>query len=318
MDEKRVLITGGAGFIGSHLVDRFIQEGYLVDVVDNLVTGTLKNLVHLQNEPNFRFFHESVEVFIPPQDAHYSHILHFASPASPVDFQPLAMEILNCHSIGTWKLLEIAKEHQSVFLFASSSEVYGESIEHPQKKNTPGCIHTFGPRAPYYESKRFSETLCFTFLKKYGVDVRIVRIFNTYGPRMRQNDGRVIPNFIVALLKNEPLPVYGDGTQTRSFCYISDLVEGVFRFSTLPSLAGEVINLGNNKEISILNLAKLLQEITDRKVGIKNLPKREQDANSRKPDISRAFKVLRWIPEIPLRDGLARTWKWAIKNYLTG
>lgn len=315
MAEKRVLIAGGAGFIGSHLVEKFIQSGYLVDVVDNLSTGDLKNLNHLKNKPFLRFFHKSVEEFVVPSETRYSHILHFASPASPVDFQPLAIEILNCHSFGTWKLLEIAKEHHSVFLFASSSEVYGDPIEHPQSENTVGCVNTLGPRAPYDEGKRFSETLCLTFFKKYGVDVRITRIFNTFGPRMRQNDGRVIPNFIVALLKNEPLPVHGDGTQTRSFCYISDLVEGIFRFSTLPSLRGEILNLGNIEEVTILQLANLIQEITGKRVGIKHLPRPEGDANSRKPDISKAIRLLKWTPIITLREGLTRTWEWAVKNY---
>ncbi len=314
MAQKKVLIAGGAGFIGSHLAERFLQAGFAVDVLDNMITGTPENLKDIQHHPGLNVIQSDVESF-DPLHPDYDYILHLASPASPVDFQTLAYEITRCNSIGTYRLLEVAKACGAVFLFASSSEVYGDPQVHPQTEESIGCVNPVGPRGPYDEGKRFGETITMTYHHKFGVDVRIARIFNTYGPRMRPNDGRVIPSFLSALLAHQPLPIHGDGQQTRSFCYVTDLVDALFRLATTPGLAGQIMNVGNPEEVTILELAERLQKVADRNVGIKFLPRPKDDPSRRRPDIRKAQKLLGWRPRVSLDEGLRKTWEWAQKHY---
>ncbi len=311
MDSPRVLISGGAGFVGSHLVERFVQAGYQVDVVDNLATGFQQNLEPLLDQGTVRLFVADAEAFEPPETS-YRFVLHLASPASPVDFGPRALEILRVNSQGTLNLLEIARRQGARFLFASTSEVYGDPEVHPQTEEYRGHVDPLGPRGPYDEGKRFGEAATMTYHRNFGLDVRIVRIFNTYGPRMRLDDGRVVPNFLRSLLEGRPLPVYGDGRQTRSFCYVTDLVEGLFRFTLLEAPRWRVINLGNPQEITILELAEILQEVTGRRVGVAFHPLPPQDPRRRQPDIRRARTLLHWTPRVPLEEGLRRTWEWAL------
>ncbi len=314
MAPKKVLIAGGAGFIGSHLTERFLEEGFEVHVVDNMITGNPENLASVEHHPHLTVIPSDVEEFRPPSPE-YAYILHLASPASPVDFQALAYEITRCNSIGTYRLLDLAKQCGAVFLFASSSEVYGDPQVHPQTEESIGCVNPVGPRGPYDEGKRFGETITMTYHRKFGVDVRIARIFNTYGPRMRPHDGRVIPSFLTALLQNQPLPIHGDGQQTRSFCFVTDLVEALYRLATTPGLAGEIVNLGNPEEVTILELAERLQKVSGRKVGVKHLPRPQDDPSRRRPDITKAQKLLHWSPRVPLEVGLRKTWEWAKQHY---
>ncbi len=297
--------------MGSHLVDRFVAAGYAVDVVDNLITGHRENLqAHLASGA-VRLFEVPAEAFEPPTLS-YRHVLHLASPASPVDFGPRAVEILQANSQGTLNLLEIARKSGARFLFASTSEVYGDPEVHPQTEDYRGNVDPLGPRGPYDEGKRFGEAATMAYHRNFGLDVRIVRIFNTYGPRMRLDDGRVVPNFLRSLLEHRPLTVYGDGRQTRSFCYVSDLVEGLFRYATLDRPRWRVINLGNPREITILELAEIIQRVTGRQVGIEFQPLPPQDPRRRQPDIRRARTLLNWEPRVPLEEGLRRTWEWAL------
>lgn len=305
----RVLITGAAGFIGSHLCERFLSEGWEVIGMDNFLTGSPDNIAHLLGHKNFRFIHYNVVNYVyieGPLDL----ILHFACPASPVDYMNHPIHTMKVDSLGTLNTLGLAKLKRARYVFASTSEVYGKAHIHPQREDYWGYVNPIGPRSVYDEAKRFSEALCMAYHREHGLDVRIARIFNTYGPRMRFGDGRVVPTFVEKALRGEPLPVYGDGTQTRSFCYIEDMVEGIYRLAVKEGLEGEVFNLGNPEEISIIELAKLVLELTQSSSQIVLLPPREDDPERRCPDISKAKKVLGWEPKIKLKEGLEKTIEW--------
>jgi dTDP-glucose 4,6-dehydratase len=300
----RTLITGGAGFIGSHLCERFLAEGDDVICIDNFRTGSPDNIAHLFANRRFTFIEQDVTTYIyvkGPLDA----ILHFASPASPVDYLELPIPTLKVGSLGTHKALGLAKEKGARFLLASTSEVYGDPLVHPQHEEYWGNVNPIGPRGVYDEAKRFAEALTMAYRRAHGIDTRIVRIFNTHGPRMRLRDGRVVPNFISQALRGEPLTVYGDGSQTRSFCYISDLVEGIVRL--LRSSYAEPVNCGNPVEVSILQFAHKIKELTGSKSEIVFEPLPVDDPKVREPDISRARKILGWEPQVPLEEGLRHT-----------
>lgn len=305
----RVLITGAAGFIGSHLCERFLSEGWEVIGMDNFLTGSPDNIAHLLGHKNFRFIHYNVVNYIYIEGT-LDLILHFACPASPVDYMNHPIHTMKVDSLGTLNTLGLAKLKRARYVFASTSEVYGKAQVHPQREDYWGYVNPIGPRSVYDEAKRFSEALCMAYHREHGIDVRIARIFNTYGPRMRFGDGRVIPTFIEKALKGEPLPIYGDGTQTRSFCYIEDMVEGIYRLAVKEGLAGQVFNLGNPEEISILELAKIILELTQSKSELLFLPAREDDPDRRCPEISKARSVLQWEPRVSLKDGLKRTIEW--------
>jgi len=300
----RVLITGGAGFIGSHLCERFLADGHDVICVDNLLTGNVANLD--------RFFGREGFVFIKLDCTEYLHIpgpldavLHFASPASPFDYLKYPIETLKVGSLGTHKMLGLAKDKGAKFLLASTSEIYGDPLVHPQPESYWGNVNTIGPRGVYDEAKRFGEAITMAYHRHHGVDTRIVRIFNTYGPRMRTGDGRVIPAFLSQAILGEPLSVFGDGSQTRSFCYVSDLVEGVVRL--LQSDEHMPVNIGNPFEFTMLELAEMVGRMFDRKLEIRHLPLPEDDPKQRRPDISRARTILGWEPVIGLEEGLKST-----------
>ncbi len=302
----RALITGAAGFLGSHLCDRLLQEGWEVEALDNLLTGREENLAHLRGHPRFHFRRhdvtQSVQVSEPVE-----LVLHFASPASPRDYLRNPIHTMKVDSLGTLHTLGVAKRYGARYVLASTSEVYGDPEVHPQPEEYWGHVNPVGPRSVYDEAKRFAEALAMAYHREHGVDVRVLRIFNTYGPRMRADDGRAVPTFIVQALRGEPLTVYGDGTQTRSFCYVDDLVEGVYRAAVAEGLGGTVLNLGNPEEVTVLELARLVREIVGRDVPIVHCPKPEDDPRRRCPDITRARHLLGWEPKIPLREGLART-----------
>lgn len=304
----RVLITGGAGFLGSHLSDRFLAEGHTVIAMDNLITGNADNIAHLFGHERFRFMKHDVTDYIyidGPLDA----VLHFASPASPVDYLELPIQTLKVGALGTHKALGLAKEKNARFLLASTSEVYGDPQIHPQSESYYGHVNPIGPRGVYDEAKRFAEAMTMAYHRSHGVETRIVRIFNTYGPRMRLRDGRVVPNFIQQALRGEPLTVYGDGSQTRSFQYVDDLVEGVYRL--LLSDQVEPVNIGNPQERTILQFAEVINELTGNTAGIVRRDMRTQDdPQVRQPDITRARTVLGWEPRIDVYEGLNRTIPW--------
>ena len=305
----RVLITGVAGFIGSHLCERFLKEGFYVIGMDNFLTGSPDNIAHLFGNKNFHFIHYNVVNYIyveGPVDL----VVHLACPASPVDYMNHPIHTMKVDSLGTLNTLGLAKLKRSRYVFASSSEVYGSAQVHPQPEDYWGYVNPIGPRSVYDEAKRFSEALCMAYYREHDLDVRIARIFNTYGPRMRRGDGRVIPTFIEKALKGESLPIYGDGSQTRSFCYIDDLVEGLFRLSVEEGLKGEVINLGNPEEISILEVAKKIIELTGSSYKIHFLPPRPDDPPKRCPDIRKAERLLNWHPKRSLEEGLNHTIEW--------
>jgi dTDP-glucose 4,6-dehydratase len=300
----RILITGGAGFIGSHLCERFLAEGDEVICMDNFLTGTPDNVAHLFAERRFTFIQQDVTTYIyvkGPVDA----ILHFASPASPVDYLDLPIQTLKVGSLGTHKALGLAKEKNARFLLASTSEVYGDPLVHPQKEDYWGNVNPIGPRGVYDEAKRFAEALTMAYHRTHGVQTRIVRIFNTHGPRMRLNDGRVVPNFIAQALRGEAMTVYGDGSQTRSFCYVSDLVEGIVRL--LRSDQSGPVNCGNPLEVSILEFARKIKALTGSKSEIVFRPLPEDDPKVRQPDIGLARRLLGWEPVVSLEDGLRKT-----------
>ncbi len=305
----RVLITGAAGFIGSHLCERFLNEGHEVIGLDNFITGRPENIAHLFENPNFTFIRYDVTNFLYVEGK-VDLVLHFACPASPVDYMNHPIHTMKVNSVGTLNTLGLAKEKGSRYVFASSSEVYGNPEVHPQPETYWGKVNPIGPRSVYDEAKRFSEALTMAYHRQHGLDVRIVRIFNTYGPRMRRDDGRVIPTFIIQALRGEDLTVHGDGTQTRSFCYVDDLVEGIYRVAVTEGLEGEVFNLGNPEEHTILDLAKMVIEITKSSSGIKFVERRKDDPDRRKPDITKAKKLLGWEPKVSLREGLERTVEW--------
>lgn len=310
----RVLITGGAGFLGSHLCDRFIAEGDEVFCIDNFITGSPDNIAHLIGNPKFKFIQHDVTDFIYVE-GNLDYILHFASPASPIDYLKLPIQTLKVGSLGTHKALGLAKAKNARFLLASTSEVYGDPLQHPQNESYWGNVNPVGYRGVYDEAKRFSEAMTMAYHRYHGVDSRIVRIFNTYGPRMRINDGRAIPNFITQALNDEPVTVFGDGSQTRSVCYVDDLVEGIFRL--LLSLEEMPVNIGNPDELTMLQLAKEIIEIIGSKSEIifQKLP--EDDPKVRQPDITRAKEILNWEPKVSRRHGLIQTveyFKKALRN----
>lgn len=304
---KRILITGGAGFLGSHLSDRFIKEGYHVIVMDNLITGDMKNIEHLLPLEQFEFYHHDVSQYIHiPGELDY--ILHFASPASPIDYLKIPIPTLKVGSLGTHNCLGLALAKGARMLIASTSEVYGDPLVHPQNEDYWGNVNPIGPRGVYDEAKRFQEAMTMGYHTFHGVETRIVRIFNTYGPRMRLNDGRALPAFIGQALRGEDITVFGDGSQTRSFCYVADLVEGIYRL--LMSDYVYPVNIGNPDEISILDFAKEIIELTgtNQKIVLQDLPK--DDPKQRKPDITRAKEILGWEPTIGREEGLRITYEY--------
>ena len=296
----RVLVTGGAGFIGSHLCDALVAEGHHVVCVDNLVTGSTRNIEQLRNEPRFEFIQQDVN---QPYDAGaVDYIFHFASPASPVDYLNHGLETLKVGSLGSFHSLALAQKYRAKYLLASTSECYGDPLQHPQTESYWGNVNPIGPRSVYDEAKRFAEAVTMAYLRYHNVDTHIVRIFNTYGPRLQLNDGRVISNFMKQALRREPLTVYGDGNQTRSFCYVSDEVEGILRLSR--SGFHEPVNIGNPCEFTILECAQLVLKVTGSSSPIVYEPLPQDDPKQRRPDITRAIELLGWSPKIDLESGL--------------
>jgi dTDP-glucose 4,6-dehydratase len=307
MSKKRVLITGAAGFLGSHLCDRFVKEGFHVIGMDNLITGDLRNIEHLFKLEQFEFYHHDVSKFIHvPGELHY--ILHFASPASPIDYLKIPIQTLKVGSLGTHNCLGLAKAKNARILVASTSEIYGDPMVHPQNEEYWGNVNPVGPRGVYDEAKRFQEAMTMAYHTFHGVETRIVRIFNTYGPRMRLNDGRALPAFIGQALRGEDLTVFGDGSQTRSFCYVDDLIEGIYRL--LMSDYNQPVNVGNPDEISLKDFAEEIIALTGttQKIVYKPLP--VDDPKQRQPDITRAKEILGWSPKVSRKDGLKVTYEY--------
>jgi dTDP-glucose 4,6-dehydratase len=303
--KQRVLITGAAGFLGSHLCDRFVRDGYHVIGMDNLITGDMQNIEHLFRLPDFDFYHHDVSRFIHvPGELHY--ILHFASPASPIDYLKIPIQTLKVGSLGTHNCMGLAKAKGARILVASTSEVYGDPLVHPQHEEYWGNVNPVGPRGVYDEAKRFQEAITMAYHNFHGLETRIVRIFNTYGPRMRLNDGRALPAFIGQALRGEDLTVFGDGSQTRSFCYVDDLVEGIVRL--LMSDYHLPVNVGNPDEISLQEFAEEIIALTGTKQKITYKPLPMDDPKQRKPDISRARDLLGWEPKVGRKEGLAKTY----------
>ena len=298
------VVTGGAGFLGSHLCDRLLAEGHRVVCVDNLVTGKRANLAHLLGRDDFRFIEHDVSrpLYL---DEPVHNVLHFASPASPIDYLELPIQTLKVGSLGTHNMLGLAKEKGARFLLASTSEVYGDPLVHPQPEDYWGNVNPVGPRGVYDEAKRFAEAMTMAYHRVHGLEVRIVRIFNTFGPRMRPRDGRVVPAFIQQALQGEPLSIFGDGGQTRSFCYVSDLIEGIWRL--LRSDVRQPVNVGNPREMTIREFAEAILRLTGSSSALSFHPLPEDDPKVRQPDISRARSVLGWEPRVSLEDGLAAT-----------
>ncbi|MBM3836456.1 MAG: SDR family oxidoreductase [Verrucomicrobia bacterium] len=298
------VVTGGAGFLGSHLTDLLIARGHKVVVIDNLITGSIDNIAHLGGNPSFKFIQQDVTEFIflgMPVD----YVWHFASPASPVDYLELPIQTLKVGSLGTHKALGLAKHKGARFLLASTSEIYGDPLVHPQTEDYWGNVNPIGPRGCYDEAKRFAEALTVAYRNEHHLDTRIVRIFNTYGPRMRMNDGRVVPAFVSQALKNKPLTVFGRGAQTRSFCYCADLIEGVYRL--MMSSASDPMNIGNPNEMTVLEFAQEIIRATRSKSRIVFKPLPQDDPKQRRPNIDRARRLLGWEPRVPLAKGLEQT-----------
>lgn len=298
------VVTGGAGFLGSHLVELLLARGHQVIAIDNLVTGSADNVAHLAGNRQLRFIDQDVTEFLFI-DGPVDYVWHFASPASPIDYAQLPIQTLKVGSLGTHKALGLAKHKQARFLLASTSEIYGDPLVHPQSEDYWGNVNPIGPRGCYDEAKRFAEAMTMAYHREHGIETRIVRIFNTYGPRMRLNDGRVVPAFISQALQNRPLAVFGDGSQTRSFCYCSDLIEGIYRL--MMSTTHQPVNIGNPHELTVLEFAREIIRLTGSrsKIIFKPLPK--DDPKQRRPDITRAKKLLNWEPKVPLAVGLKET-----------
>lgn len=304
MAKKKVLVTGGAGFLGSHLCDRMLAEGYKVIAMDNLITGSLENIEHLIGKEDFEFYHSDVSKFVHiPGELDF--IFHFASPASPIDYLKMPIQTLKVGSLGTHNLLGLAKDKKARIMVASTSEVYGDPLVHPQNEDYWGNVNPIGPRGVYDEAKRFQEAITMAYHTYHGLETRMVRIFNTYGPRMRLNDGRALPAFVGQALRGEDITVFGDGSQTRSFCYVDDLIEGIYRL--MMSDYAYPVNIGNPDEITIKEFAEEIIRLTgtDQKIVYKPLPK--DDPKQRKPDITRAKEILGWTPKFSRAEGLKPT-----------
>jgi dTDP-glucose 4,6-dehydratase len=307
----RILITGGAGFIGSHLCDFLLEKGHDVVCMDNLITGNLHNITHLRKNKKFKYVKHDVTKYIRI-NGKLDYVLHFASPASPIDYLEFPIQTLKVGALGTHNALGMAKDKKAKFLLASTSEVYGDPLVHPQPESYWGNVNPIGPRGVYDEAKRFAEAITMAYHRSHKLDTRIVRIFNTYGPRMKADDGRVVPTFIVQALKNKPITIFGDGMQTRSFCYVSDLIKGIHNL--MISEVAEPVNLGNPEEYTILDFAKKIIKLTNSKSRIvfKELP--VDDPKQRKPDISKAKKLLDWEPKVSVDEGLKETIEWFRNN----
>ena len=300
----RALITGGAGFLGSHLCDLFLSRGHEVVCMDNFLTGSPRNIQHLFGRDGFTFIKQDVTQYIHI-DGPLDYVLHFASPASPIDYLEKPIQTLKVGSLGTHKTLGVAKDKGARYLIASTSEVYGDPLTHPQREEYWGNVNPVGPRGVYDEAKRFAEAMTMAYHRFHGVQTRIVRIFNTYGERMRVNDGRVVPAFISQALRDEPLTVFGDGSQTRSFCYVSDLIEGIYRL--LMSDEVQPTNIGNPSEMTVLQFAEVIKKLTGTSAPIEFRPLPEDDPKIRRPDITKARTLLGWEPKVPLEEGIGRT-----------
>ena len=298
------VVTGGAGFLGSHLVDYLLARGHKVVAIDNFVTGSVDNIAHLAGNQNFKFIEQDVTEFLF-LDRPVDYVWHFASPASPVDYLELPIQTLKVGSLGTHKALGLAKTKSARFLMASTSEIYGDPLVHPQPESYWGNVSTIGPRGCYDESKRFAEALVMAYHREHGIDTKIVRIFNTYGPRMRLADGRVVPAFISQALRGKPITVFGEGKQTRSFCYVSDLLEGIYRL--MNSSTFDPVNIGNPHELTVLEFAREIIGATESRSRIIYQPLPQDDPKQRKPDITRAKTILKWEPKVPLKEGLTKT-----------
>ena len=301
---EHVLVTGGAGFLGSHLCDLLLAKGCVVTAMDNLITGNIDNIAHNAGDPNFRFVKYDVTNYLY-LDQRVDGVFHFASPASPIDYQQLPIQTLKVGSLGTHKALGLAKAHKAAFLLASTSEVYGDPAVHPQSEDYWGNVNPIGPRGVYDEAKRFAEAMTMAYHSAHGVDTRIARIFNTYGPRMRLHDGRLVPTLIYQALTGRPLTVFGDGSQTRSFCYVDDQVEGIYRLYKSGCI--EPVNIGSPDEMTVLELVHVVERLTNSKSEIEFHPLPTDDPHKRQPDIAKARKLLDWEPKVSLEDGLAET-----------
>ncbi len=301
------VVTGGAGFLGSHLVDVLLSRGHKVIIIDNLITGSTDNIAHLAGHPDLKFIKQDVTEFLflaGPVD----YVWHFASPASPIDYLELPIQTLKVGSLGTHKALGLAMEKGARFLLTSTSEIYGDPLIHPQPESYWGNVNTIGPRGCYDESKRFAEAMTMAYFREHQVPTRIVRIFNTYGPRMRLNDGRVVPAFLGQALTNKPITIFGDGKQTRSFCYASDLIEGIYRLMMLDGKEAHLpTNIGNPHELTMLEFAQEIIRATGSKSKLVHKPLPQDDPKQRRPDITRASQVLKWAPQVPLAEGLRST-----------
>jgi dTDP-glucose 4,6-dehydratase len=313
MPQRHVVITGGAGFLGSHLCERFLGEGYEVTAIDSFLTGARRNVDHLVPDAGFHLVPGDVTQPIMI-GRRVDLILHFASPASPADYQTHPIHTMKVDSFGAFHTLGLAKAQGARYVLASTSEVYGDPLEHPQREAYWGNVNPVGPRSVYDEAKRFGEAVTMAYHRAHALDVRIARIFNTYGPRMRRNDGRAIPAFVDAVLGGRPVEVFGDGAQTRSFCYVDDLVEGILHLATSPGLAGEIVNLGSEAECSVLELAETVKRVAASASPIVFRPLPQDDPKRRRPDLTKARRLLGYEPRITLDEGLRRTIAWAIEN----
>src|ERR687886_2328370 len=299
------VVTGGAGFLGSHLTDRLLAEGQKVIAIDNLITGNLANIEHLAGNENYRFVKHNVSNFIFLPEERLDYVFHFASPASPIDYLELPIPTLKVGALGTHNTLGLAKAKGATFLLASTSECYGDPLVHPQKEDYWGNVNPIGPRGVYDEAKRFAEAMTMAYHRYHGIDTKIVRIFNTYGPRMRLRDGRVVPSFIGEALTGEPITVFGDGSQTRSFCYVSDLVDGIIKLMLSPE--NDPVNIGNPREMTIEEIATTIIRMTGAKSKVVYRPLPTDDPKQRRPDITRARTLLKWEPKVELEEGLVKT-----------